>query len=180
MLGDHGYQHPRLYHLILMTEIEASDAKPFCKAIKALRLKLRLFGIPARWRAALERDEEWGLHMHLFLLVDATKHNSCAIINTKKSIPGPATRIRKGGKRKSPDGWMRDMFWRHGITFHLAQPKADMHRVGGTTHGKRQNYAAVTTPAKVADCIEWLSYLAKARSKPDDIRGIYFSSRKRG
>lgn len=177
MLHDHDYRNPRLYHLVLMGETEVSDAKPFLKSIKALCLQLRSFGIPTRWRAALERDDEKGLHMHLYLFVDATARNSCEIINTKNGVPGPATRTRQGDKRKSPVGWMRNMFWRHGITFHLSQPKADMHRVGGTIHGKRQNYAAVTTPAKVADCIEWLSYLVKARSKPDDIRGIYFSSR---
>ena len=177
MLRDHGYQKPRLYHLVLMSEIEMTDAKPFLKAVKALCLHLRSFGISTRWRAALERDDEKGLHLHLYLLVDASTHNPCAIINTKTSIAGPTTRTRKGEKRKSPPGWMREMFWRHGITVHLSKPKSDIHRVGGTVHGRRQSYAAVTTPAKIADCIEWLSYLAKARSKPEDIRGIYFSSR---
>lgn len=54
--------------------------------------------------------------------------------------------------------------------------KADMHRVGGTAEGKRQDYASIAGD-KLADCQEWLSYLVKARSKPEDIRGIYFSSR---
>lgn len=69
------------------------------------------------------------------------------------------------------------MFARHGISFYLSQPKADMHRSGGTIQGTRRNYARPDTPERIADCIEWISYLAKARSKPDDIRGIYFSSK---
>ncbi|KFX60589.1 hypothetical protein KBK24_0137305 [Burkholderia sp. K24] len=177
MLDGHGYPRPRLYHLVLMSEIEATDAAPFLKALKALCLHLRSFGIATRWRAALERDDEKGLHLHVFLLTDATVHNTDAIINTKLSMAEVKTRTPKGGKRKSPAGWMRDMFARHGITFYLSQPKADMHRSGGTILGTRRNYARPDTPERIVDCIEWISYLAKARSKPDDIRGIYFSSR---
>lgn len=177
MLAGHGYPRPRLYHLVLMGEIEATTAAPFLKALKALCVHLRAFGIANRWRAALERDDEKGLHLHVFLLTDATVHNPDAIINTKLSVAEVQTRTPKGRKRKSPSGWMRDMFARHGISFYLSQPKADMHRSGGTIQGTRRNYARPDSPERIADCIEWISYLAKARSKPDDIRGIYFSSR---
>jgi hypothetical protein len=176
MLDGHGYKNPRLYHLVLMDAIGTSDAKPYLNAIKALCLYLRGFDVQTRWRAALERDEEKGLHMHVFLLVDATPINTDSIINTSKNTSGAKRRTRKGERRKPCTGWLRDMLERRGITFHLSQPKADMHRVGGTIDGKRQNYARPTNE-KLADCIEWISYLVKTRSKPDDIRGIYFSSR---
>jgi hypothetical protein len=51
-----------------------------------------------------------------------------------------------------------------------------MHRVGGTLDGKRLNYATLAGE-KLNDCIEWISYLVKKRSKPENLKYIYFSSR---
>lgn len=155
----HGFIRPRLYHLILMAETDTLGAKRYLSALKALRRKLREEGISIpRWRAALELDDEKGLHFHVFLLFDATAKNPCEVINTK------------------PDGWLRSMLDRKKMTFHLSKPKADMHRVGGTLTGKRKNYASLAGD-KLDDCKEWISYLAKARSKPEHITYLYFSSR---
>jgi hypothetical protein len=176
MLEGHGYKRPRLYHLVLMDAIGTDDASPYLNAVKALCLHLRSFDISTRWRAALERDDKKGLHMHIFLLVDSTAHNANLIINPYKGPSATRKRTRKGEKRKPAPGWLRDMLERRGITLYLSQPKADMHRVGGTVEGKRKNYASIAGD-KLDDCQAWLSYLVKARSKPDDIRGIYFSSR---
>lgn len=163
MLDGHGYKQPRLYHLVLMDQtdaIERAGAERFLTPLKALCLKLRENDIPTRWRACLERDDEKGMHFHVYLLVDALKKNPCRFINTKT------------GKA----GWLRNMLEKRALKFHLSPPKADMHRVGGTAQGQRKNYASLAGD-KLADCIEWISYLVKARSKPDDIRNIYFSSR---
>lgn len=92
----------------------------------------------------------------MFLLAEARKANPCSIINT------------------SPDGWLRTMLLSQPMTFHLSAPKALIHR---TAAGRTKNYAAVVTGEKLDDCIEWISYLHKARSKPADMRTIYFSSR---
>jgi hypothetical protein len=163
MLTGHGYKQPRLYHLVLVDDTETAErqgAARFLKALKVLCLELRQNGIPTRWRACLERDDKKGIHFHVFVLVDATNKNPCGIIN------------KKTGK----EGWLRNMLERRALRFHLSPPKADMHRVGGTAEGKRKNYASIAGD-KLGDCIEWISYLAKARSKPDDISHIYFSSR---
>jgi hypothetical protein len=138
-----------------------TSARRFQGAIKALCRKLRQHGIPTRWRACIERDDEKGLHCHVFMLVDATAANPCAIINTK---------------RQGAQAWLHQMLAARFMDFHLAQPKADMHRVGGTADGRRKNYATLAG-AKLADCLVWISYLTKQRSKPSDIRTIYFSSR---
>lgn len=158
MLDEHDYKMPRLYHLVLLDEIDGTDAKRFLSALKALCRKMRGDGIETRWRGCLERDEEKGLHFHVFILTDALVKNPCTYINS------------------TPSNFLSSMLKRRAMRFHLSQPKADMHRVGGVATGKRQNYAYVSKD-KRDDCLEWLSYLAKARSKPDDIRGIYFSSR---
>ena len=175
MLDEHGYKRPRLYHLVLMMDEKAPpetkpreephDASQFLKVLKALCRKMRDAGIATRWRACLERDDakqlkSKGLHLHVFILVDATVANPCKYINS------------------TPTEYLSPMLQRRGMKFHLAKPKADMHRVGGVSTGKRKNYASLAGD-KLANCLEWVSYLVKARSKPDDIRGIYFSSRDR-
>lgn len=173
MLDGHGYRRPRLYHITLLPECYTVDAKPFLRAIKALCLRLRTSGAPTRWRAALERDEEKGLHMHVFLLVDAIDYPSDRIINEGVSDPMKPPR-KKGEPPKTPDGWMRELFKRNGLGLYLCCPQGDMHR---TQDGRLRRYAMPTTPEKIADCRIWLSYLVKARSKPDDVRGIYYSSK---
>ena len=160
MLTGHGYKQPRLYHLVLVDDTETAErqgAARFLKALKVLCLELRQNGIPTRWRACLERDDEKGMHFHVYLLVDAVNKNPCRFINTKT------------GK----EGWLRNMLEKRALRFHLSPPKSDIHR---KRNGERENYAHVSR-AKLADCIEWISYLVKARSKPDDISHIYFSSR---
>ena len=160
MLTGHGYKQPRLYHLVLIDDTETAErqgASRFLKALKVLCLELRQNDIPTRWRACLERDEKKGMHFHVYVLVDAINRNPCRFINTKT------------GK----EGWLRSMLEKRVLRFHLSPPKSDIHR---KRNGDRENYAHVSR-AKLDDCIEWISYLAKARSKPDDISHIYFSSR---
>ncbi|GAC1544230.1 MAG: hypothetical protein NVS2B7_18420 [Herpetosiphon sp.] len=160
MLTGHGYKQPRLYHLVLIDDTETAErqgAARFLKALKVLCLELRQNDISTRWRACLERDDKKGIHFHVYVLVDAVKKNPCGIIN------------KKTGK----EGWLRNMLEKQALRFHLSPPKSDIHR---KRNGERENYAHVSR-AKLDDCIEWISYLVKARSKPDDIRGIYFSSR---
>lgn len=158
MLVNHGFSSPRLYHLILLDHIEATTAHRFQSALKALCRKLSQSGIENQWRACVERDDEKGLHFHVFLLVEARKVNPCSIINTKT------------------DGWLRKMLDSQPMHFHLSPPKARIHRTGD---GHSKNYAAVVAGEKLDDCIEWISYLTKVRSKPVDMSPIYFSSRNR-
>ena len=158
MFKDLDFTSPRVYHLILMSEREIVDAEPFQKVVKALCRRLREAGIRYRWRGALELDDEKGLHFHVFFTVENQARNPCAIINTTRG------------------GFMHRLTERHAMRFHLSQPKDDMHRVGGTAAGRRKNYASLAGE-KHADCMEWISYLVKARSKPTGIRNIYFGSR---
>jgi len=117
-------------------------------------------GFRYRWRAALELDEEKGLHLHVFILIENVVANPCAIITSN----------RKTGKFRT----LGDIMDSHLLDFHIAPPRNRMHE---SATGKRLNYATLGSEEKKADCAERLSYLVKARSKPDDIRGIYFSSR---
>lgn len=164
MLVGHGFISPRLYHLVLMDDAAESEAsvQRFQSALKALCRRLHAIGVSTRWRACLEREASKGLHFHVFLLVESkAAKNPDTVINTKKD---------------GPQAWLRQMLERRHMTFFLSQPKADIHRKGGTVDGRRLNYATLAG-AKMADCLEWISYLVKKRSKPDDHRTIYFSSR---
>nr|WP_315467887.1 hypothetical protein [uncultured Undibacterium sp.] len=158
MFKGHNFKFPRLYHLILMEDIQGAGANRFQKALKAICQKLRQEGINCRWRACIELDEEKGFHFHVFLLANAERKNTDELINTKR------------------DGWLRSFLQRHAIRLYLSPPKADMHRVGGTLDGRRRNYATLAGE-KLNDCIEWISYLVKKRSKPENLKYIYFSSR---
>ncbi|QJE03740.1 hypothetical protein HH212_26970 (plasmid) [Massilia forsythiae] len=164
MLNGHGFARPRLYHLVLLDDAAESptSVRRFQGVIKELCRKLRGEGIPVRWRAAIERDDEKGLHCHVFFLLDDVGMiNPCQILNAK---------------RYGLQALLGAMLAKRAMNFHLAQPKADIHRIGGTRKGDRMNYATLAG-AKLDDCKEWISYLVKKRSKPSDLPTIYLSSR---
>lgn len=154
MLTSHDYEHARLYHLCFTG---ATQVAPYLDAIKNLAAHLRKHNIRCQYRAALEENEGKELHMHVFFLTEAKKNNPCHIINRKA------------------DGWLAIMLLKRGLDFHLNPPRSPMHQ---SKDGTSNNYASVpkTKSAKIADCIVWISYLYKNRSKPD-LEQIYFSSR---
>lgn len=154
MLENHDYEQARLYHLRLT---DSNQVEPYLAAIKALVAHLRKNNIRCQYKAAVEEDDGQGIHMHVFLLVEAKLNNPCHIINRKA------------------DGWLAIMLLKRGLDFSLNSPRSAMH------YGKDQaqkNYASVpkTKGAKIADCVLWISYLYKNRSKPD-LEQIYYSSR---
>jgi hypothetical protein len=171
MLYGHDFTAPRLFHIVMMIAQSGNDYESapgpvqvgqFKKALRALCVKLTEAGIGYRWRACVEHDASKGWHLHTFLLVDNDAVNPCSIIQPRR-IYGEWS--------------MRQMMENHSVSFHIASPMADMHKVGGLPNGKQQNYAYIGTPEKLADCLEWVSYLVKKRSKPTDTKQIYFSSR---
>lgn len=154
MLETCKYVSPRLYHLCFTDSNQPGD---FQEARKSLCEELRRHGAPCQWRACLEADDNRGFHMHIFILVEAKYFNPDHIINRKEG------------------GWLRTLVLKRGIDFHLNPPRDRMH---WTTDGKQPNYAYVPkkNPEKLANCIEWISYLYKARSKAG-LSQIYSSSR---
>lgn len=154
MIEGHDYVQARLYHLCFLG---STQVKPYRDAINALAERLRDCGAPCQWKAALEDDEDRGLHMHVYFLVESHKFIPDHIIN------------RKAG------GWLDIMTLKKGITFMLNPPRSSIHN---PPDKPAKNFAKVPKTKKevVADCVEWISYLYKMRSKPD-MRQIYFSSR---
>lgn len=153
MLEGNTYLEPRLYHLCFT---ESTQVAPYKAAIKALVERLRDWGMPCQYRAALEQNDSEKLHMHIFILVEA-KHNDPSITINRK------------------DGWLKTMILKKGLDFYLNHPRDPIHF---SKAGKHKLYATIpkSKPEKMADCLDWISYLYKNRSKPK-LRQIYFSSK---
>lgn len=154
MLINNEYINPRLYHIVLMG---SEDLREYQSALKSLCAELAKNNIPTQWKSCLEIDNHKRLHIHVFLLVEAKYKNPCSIINGNEQ------------------GWLNVMLSKRELRYHIAQPKNPIHQTG---KGKILNYATLAGE-KLADCLIWISYLVKNRSKPD-IEHIYFGSRKKG
>jgi hypothetical protein len=152
MLNNNTYTSPRLYHLVFMGSELSGD---YQAAMKALCLELRRQDIPCQWKACLEVDAEKGLHFHAFILTEAKYRSPCAVLN------------------HNAQHWLNVMMQKRGLTYHIAPPVNPIHR---TKLGKKLNYATLAGE-KLADCIVWISYLVKRRSKVDTMQRIYFGSR---
>lgn len=152
MLNNNRYTSPRLYHLVMMG---SEQSRVYQAAMKALCLELRRRNIPCQWKGCLEVDEEKGLHFHVFILTEAQHRNPCSILNHNDQT------------------WLDVTMQKRGLTYHIAPPENTIHR---TRMGKRLNYATLAG-AKLADCLIWISYLVKRRSKLDGIARIYFGSK---
>ena len=150
MLINNRYKAPRLYHLVLMGSEQTKD---YQAAMKALCLELRRWDMPCQWKGCVEVDENKGLHFHAFILVEAKHRNPCSVLN------------------HNAQDWLNVMMQKRGLTYYLAPPQNPIHRTG---LGKKLNYATLAGE-KLADCLVWISYLAKRRSKANLPR-IYFGS----
>jgi hypothetical protein len=151
------YQEARLYHLAFT---DSTTVKPYQEALKAICEKLRTHGehgIPCQWKACCEHDSSRGFHMHVYLLVEAKFNNPAAILN------------------RISYGWLIKLANQLGINIYINHPRDPLH---WGASGKTLKYATIpkSKPEKLANCIEWISYLYKVRSKEGLLR-IYSSSR---
>jgi hypothetical protein len=158
MLTEHDYKRARLYHLCFTGSTQVAT---YLSAIKALAEHLRDNNIRCQYKASLEDDgDDEGakeLHMHIFILTESILNNPDHIINRKS------------------DGWLAIMILKNSLDFHLNPPRSPLHY---GEDGSQKNYATLpkSKPKKLADCINWISYLYKVRSKPD-LRQLYYSSK---
>ncbi len=156
MLSSHPYKNGYLYHLVLTG---SEDRKVYRKAVELLCKQLRSKGMPCRYKACYERDKFKRFHKHVFLLIEA-----------KDVHPDTVIHFRKGH-------WFKEMTESLGLQFKIAKPQDPMHYVAG----KQVNYAYVPKKAgaKLDDCLLWISYLTKVRSKAGVDGQIYTGSTNR-
>jgi len=156
MLHPHPYRLGYLYHIVLTG---SEDRKVYRKAVELLCKELRKNGMPCRYKACYELDKFKRFHKHVFILIEAKDFHPDTIIH-----------YRKGH-------WFTEMLKGLGLGFKIAEPKDEMHQVAG----KKVNYAYVPKKAgaKLDDCLLWISYLTKVRSKEGVTGQVYTGSTNR-
>lgn len=151
ILKHHDLRQPVLYHLVL-TGSEA--VATYQATIKALVRKLRVYGCRTEYFGAFEVQPLKGLHAHCFLLIE-----------TSKKPPFKILGINDGG-------YLHKLAVRHGLAnrIHISKPKNPMH--------SSQFFARpVKDDDKLGDCLHWVSYVFKSRSKRGvPSRETYFNS----
>ena len=156
MLLTHPYTLGLLYHIVLTG---SEDRKTYRKAVELLCKELRSKGMPCRYKACYEKDKFKRFHKHVFLLIEAKDFHPDTIIH-----------YRKGH-------WFTEMLAGLKLGFKIAPPQDSMHQVAG----KQVNYAYVPKKAgaKLDDCLVWISYLTKVRSKAGVEGQVYTGSTNR-
>lgn len=145
----HGLKKPILYQIIMSGKSTKGEYQATIKRlIEHIRTKCK-----AEYVGAYEvGTEKGGLHCHMFVIVETLHHfpgNDVLNVSAGNFI---ARRIK-----------------RTGMSIKIAPPQNTMH--------DGQMFARMNTPAKLANCIDWATYILKVRSK-DAVPGreTYFNS----
>lgn len=145
----HGLKKPILYQFILSGKSTKGEYQATIKRlIEHIRTKCK-----AEYVGAYEvGTEKGGLHCHMFIIVETLHH-----------FPGDDLLNVSAGH------FIARRIKRTGMSITIEPPKNTMH--GGAM------FARMDTPAKLANCIEWCTYILKVRSK-DAVPGreTYFGS----
>jgi hypothetical protein len=149
LMTNHGLKDAILYEFILAGKADKADYQATIKKLmQHIRTKCR-----AEYIGAYEvGNEKGGLHCHVFVIVETLHHfpgNDLLNVSAGHFI---ARRIALTG-----------------MSIKIAPPQNTMH--------DGAMFARMDTPAKLANCIEWTTYILKLRSK-DAVPGreIYFAS----
>lgn len=146
------YREARLYHLCF----EGKTHPEHMKMLHAVRQMATRAGIECEWFAAREvADGTKTDHLHVFMLIDAYGNNVWKVFN------------------QFDDGQVGQLCSDKGVKFAIFSPK-DFQGIHG-----RNNYMALPYQGpgnretalgrkRLADALVWLTYLYKARSKPED------------
>lgn len=148
MMTTHGLKKAVVYQFILSGKSAKADYQATIKAlIRHIRTQCR-----AEYIGAYEvGDEKGGLHCHCYI-----------IIETAHQIPRYLLDVSEGH-------FIARRIKRTGMSIRIEPPKGKMH--GGAM------FAKMDTPAKLADCIAWVEYHIKGRSKAAVAgREVYFAS----
>ncbi|WBS04651.1 hypothetical protein OU994_10400 [Pseudoduganella sp. SL102] len=144
------YREPRLYHLIL----SGNTYRQHKKVLTALCQRLTRAKVEHEWFSARECNSERGEHLHIFVLVDADGSPPQALLNTYE------------------DCWLAIECSKKGLNNpFIAAPKNEIH---GENHYAQLPYLGPTNRAtekatdRLANAMEWLSYIYKARDKHDE------------
>lgn len=157
MLTNHTFTNAQLWHMVLTGSTDRGDYEVVLDRIAE---KLRDSGMPVVYKTAYELCPEKGFHRHVFFIIEAKKHKPAGIL------------------RYRPNGWLVNLLKEHGLGFYIAPPRNPIHL---TRKGLPKKYAYVPkTPGPMLDdCLDWISYAFKKRTKEGVAAPVYSGSRKR-
>jgi hypothetical protein len=151
ILTRHDLRQPVLFHLVFT----GGQIANYQATVKALVRRLRTYGCRCEYFGAYEAAEDkGGIHAHCFVLIE-----------TSKKQPFEAILNVNDGK------YLHKLADRHKIDrIHVAKPKNPIH--------DGQFFARpVEAGGKLANCLAWVQYIYKNRSKADVARReTYFNS----
>lgn len=143
------YGEPRLYHLCF----QGQTNKAHKAMLHALVLKIDRAGVPCEWFfSARETDSEKGEHLHVFMLIDSGEVQAQSILNGFE------------------DQFLGRECLKRGILLHINEPRNEIHgnnRYAALPYFGEGNRATELGFARLADALIWLTYIYKARGKPD-------------
>lgn len=152
----HSYENPYLFSCVMTGSQSIAVYK---SAVKEIVRRLRAHGCPTEYFGALEfAEDKGGLHCHVYFLCEA-----------KDKYPGTILKI-------GDDSKLQKMMKKKGLNpLHISKPENAVHH---GRLGSRPFYARpVLQGGRLADCLQWISYLYKNRSKDGvDAREKYFYS----
>jgi hypothetical protein len=150
ILKHHDLCQPVLFHLVL-TGGQVTD---YQATIKALARRLRNHGCRIEYFGGYESAEDkGGVHAHCFLLIETSKKSPFRIMSI-----ADGDYLHKLADRKKIN------------RIHVAKPQNPM-------HGSQFFARPVEAGGKLANCLEWVKYAYKSRSKAGvQRRETYFNS----
>jgi hypothetical protein len=154
----HNFRNPRLFH-ICFTGADLPTYQlvmvRFCRALSAQ-------GVDYRYKAALEYDSEKGLHFHVMI-----------VLGTSEQTPRFITSANETGKLESESTLRKAVrqTWSECCTlaYKVCAPRSRSGKVAFIQFNQ-------TNMEFFNEAVEWMSYIYKARSKPNN-GTVYFSDR---
>lgn len=162
MLTNHTFTNAQLWHMVLVWKEQGKsvqDREAFATATDRIVEKLRDSGMPVEFKAAYELCPKKGFHRHIYFVIEAKEHKPAGLL------------------RFRPNGWLVKMLDEHGLGFHLARPKNPIHKTG-KGFPKKYAYVPKTPGPMLDDCLDWISYIYKRRTK-EGVEGSRYSSSRR-
>ena len=154
----HNFRNPRLFHICFTganLEIYQLTMIRFCRALSGA-------GVDYRYKAALEHDSAKGLHFHVMIVLGTNNQTHRFITSSNET-----------GKIENESALRKAVRQTWGDCCTLAYKVNPPYSRGGLAYIQFNQ----TNMTFFGEAVEWISYIYKARSKPE--RGtVYFSDRK--
>jgi hypothetical protein len=154
----HNFRNPRLFHVCFTgapVAIYRLVIKRFCRGLK-------MRGIRYRRKAAVEHDADKGLHMHLMIVLEGGNHQTHRVI-TSSDEDGKLENVSLLRKAVQHT-WSECSL----LEYHVNPPQSRKPLAFIQFNQSNMEF--------FDEAVEWLSYIYKARSKPES-GTVYFSDR---